>query len=207
MAWACKQPQWVRSIRCCWSKQITTWQQDLVIPIENFLWCSPAYYLWFCLTQYRIAAQILNLWVVIYPLLSVYTFVVQVAQCVTWGLDVCCWCSFFLFIMYCPMAVASQCLSPEVLVRPGDCKVRAGRSFTLQLSPTAATGGAGREPVAQGVGASPAQWRRAGASPYPSPIQQNCCRDWLPFLGGQISPYPTVVSWISVRAGAAPSKV
>lgn len=102
-----------------------------------------------------------------YPLLSVYTFMVQVSQCVSWGLDVCCWCSFFLFIMYCPMAVASQCLSPEVLFRPGDCKVRAGSSFTLQLSPTAAAGGAGREPVAQSVGASPAQWRGAGATPYP----------------------------------------
>lgn len=51
LACASKQLQWIRSIRCCWSKQITMWQQNLVIPTESFLLSkSPACCPQFCLT-------------------------------------------------------------------------------------------------------------------------------------------------------------
>lgn len=94
MAWACKQPQWIRSIRCCWSKQITMWQQDLVISIENFLWCSPAYYPWFCLTisVWNCSPNFNFLSIHISSLVSLHFCGAGFSsQHVSLGLDVCCW--------------------------------------------------------------------------------------------------------------------
>lgn len=108
----------------------------------------------------------------------------------------------FLFITYCPAAVASQRQGSEAPVRHGDCRVRAGHggralprtrrkrcqarlcnsSFTLRLGPRCwcrrgREGAHGRK--CWGLlapGARPASVERSwGQSSPPSPTQQNCC--------------------------------
>lgn len=111
-------------------------------------------------------------------------------------------CSFFLFIMYCPTAVAIQCQLRGSLVRPHDCRVRAGHSgcallgtrrkrrrahlcnssFALRLGPRCwcwwgREGACSRK--CSGLSApqaSPASVEKSWSqSSPPSPTQQNCC--------------------------------
>lgn len=166
------------------------WQQDLVIPIENFLWCSPAYYLWFCLTlsvqncspNFNFVSSHLSSLVSLHFRGAGFSVCQPRAGCV-------------LLVLLLPvhrvllMAVVSQCLSPEVLVRPGDCKVRAGSSFTLRLTPTAATGGVMEGACSMkcwGLSAawtSPAQWRGAGIDSAETFQLHSTGQDWsLPLL-------------------------